>query len=358
MSSWLLLVGAMLAAATPAAAPEPAVPRHDDDPFRPPSPQALRLNAEGSALYRQSRWDEARARFRSAVEADPSYLPPLVNVACSFVRQQRFGEALAVVLELLQRGGPVPWVREVQEAADLGALLARPAPAKTLREAFADAAVRWGEGLDESVLLVARLAEPMKLPADGVAVLAPRQEILAWLPGEQRYRRLTAEDGHVVALARSPDGRRVLYVTADKVLRQKGKSTALRGVVVREMLLRNVSPLPPHPLHGGISVLSISFRGGDFVLTVDDGKGLHGLVLHDNHLVPTDRISRELPLAIIRPSGVDGSPPRLSGACPPRLKEIRRAGAPVRVEARTCRSERPIRLGGPLGASLSGLPLD
>ena len=61
------------------------------------------------------------SKYRAAEAADPEFLAPRLNVACSFVRQERFAEATAEVEALLARAY-VPWAREVLEAADLGAL--------------------------------------------------------------------------------------------------------------------------------------------------------------------------------------------------------------------------------------------
>ncbi|HEY8925957.1 MAG TPA: hypothetical protein VIU64_16345, partial [Polyangia bacterium] len=59
------------------------------DPFHVPSDEAKRLNADALIAYRQGRWDEARGQYRAAEKADPAFLAPALNVACSFVRQER-----------------------------------------------------------------------------------------------------------------------------------------------------------------------------------------------------------------------------------------------------------------------------
>ena len=64
------------------------------DPFHVPTPAAAQLNADGKLLYRKGRWDEARQKYRAAEGSDPDFLAPALNVACSFVRQERLGEAL------------------------------------------------------------------------------------------------------------------------------------------------------------------------------------------------------------------------------------------------------------------------
>ena len=105
--------------------PKPAPGPGVADPFRAPDPQATELNAAAKVLYRQGKWEEARREYRAAAAADPSFLAPRLNIACSFVRQERFAEAVSEVRALIATAY-VPWSREVLEAADLGALKVQP----------------------------------------------------------------------------------------------------------------------------------------------------------------------------------------------------------------------------------------
>jgi hypothetical protein len=227
------------------------------DPFRAPAGKALELNAAGLVPYRQGKWEEARAQYRAALAADPEFLAPRLNIASSFVREERFGEATAEVVALLDRAY-VPWAREIREAADLGALRVRP-EMKEIQRAMAASAAKWGEGLDVSVLFVARQRTPLKIPGGpGVFILNPHQEVWAYSPQTERYRQLTAEDGHVVALARSPDGRRILYVTAEKLVRgARPGDEALRGVAVHELELATMTASPAAPIEGDLGKLEI-----------------------------------------------------------------------------------------------------
>jgi hypothetical protein len=239
------------------------------DPFRATAPKALELNAAGLVPYRQGRWDEARAQYRAALAADPEFLAPKLNIASSFVRQERFGEATAEVVSLLDRAY-VPWARQIREAADLGALKTRP-EMKQIEAAMAASAARWGEGLDASVLFVARVRPPLHIPdGPGVFILNPRQEVWAYSPRTHRYRQLTTEDGHVVALARSRERRRILYVTAEKLVRgSRPDDVALRGVAVHELTLATMAVSPPARLETDVRRLEIF---GNFFLNIPDGK--------------------------------------------------------------------------------------
>jgi hypothetical protein len=227
------------------------------DPFRAPAPKAAELNAAAKIPYRLGKWDDARAQYRAAEAADPEFLAPRLNVACSFVRQERFAEATAEVVALLHRAY-VPWAREILDATDLGALEVRP-EMKEIERAMAASAAKWGAGLHDSLLFIARQRPPLRLPdGPGIFLLNPHQEIWAYAAPTRRYQQVTAEDGHVVAMAPSPDGARVVYVTADKLVRgAKPDDVALRGVAVRVLTLASMSLTPRAPVADDVHQLAI-----------------------------------------------------------------------------------------------------
>jgi hypothetical protein len=242
------------------------------EPFRPPATQAAELNAAAKVPYRQGKWDEARAQYNAALVADPTFLAPKLNIACSFVRQERFAEATAHVLGLLEHAY-VPWAREILDAADLGALKTRPEMGEVKR-AMAASAARWGEGLDEAFLYVARQRAPLRVPdGPGVFLLNPAQEVWAYVPRTQRYRQITAEDGHVVALARSPDGQRIAYVTAEKLVRGAHEGdVALRGVAVHQLALATMTVEDDQRIEGDIVRLELRPDGKSFWIRTGDTK--------------------------------------------------------------------------------------
>ena len=289
------------------------------DPFRPPAPAATALNAAAKTLYRQGHWDEARAQYHAAEVADPEFLAPVLNIACSFVRQERFADATREVLRLLDRAF-VPWSREVLTAADLGALKVQPQMAQ-VRQALADDARRWGTALEGDLLFVARQREPLKLPpANGgkdpvVLVLGLHQEVFAWSPVTGRYRQVTADDGRVLAMAQSIDRRRILYVTADKLVRNAKAPPTLRGVVLHTLELPAMAPRGTVAIDGDVARLTLAPAVAGFALTIQ-GTQLHGgYVLGGDagELIPDRRAEERRPGA--RPSASPaGSPVVLTGS--------------------------------------------
>ncbi|MDB4981672.1 MAG: hypothetical protein JWM82_2424 [Myxococcales bacterium] len=302
------------------------------DPFRPPVLRAAELNAAGKIPYRQGKWEEARAQYRAAEAADPELLAAKLNVACSFVREERFAEATAEVVALLELGY-VPWAREILEAADLGALKARP-EGKEIQRAMAAAAARWSEGLPASVLFVARKGAALRVPdGPGVFILNPHQEVWAFTPTTRRYRQLTAEDGHVVALARSPDGKSLVYATAEKLIRgaapqgRKPTDLSLRGVALHELSLVTMVPGASASIAADVRKLDIGVGvTGEFVFEVDGdaGKGVFQFAPTGQALVPLPAGGRAIvTLATLTPHGASAprSAPVRAGSCDAQLVE-------------------------------------
>lgn len=323
------------------------------DPFRPPAAKAVELNAAGKAPYRQGKWDEARAQYRAALQADPEFLAPRLNIASSFVRQERFKEATAEVIALLD-AAYVPWGREVLEAADLGALKARP-EMKEIERALAASAARWGEGLEQSLIFVARQRPPLRVPdGPGVFVLNPRQELWAYTPGTRRYRQLTAEDGHVVAMARSADGRRVLFVTAEKLVRgARPGDVALRTVAVRELTLATMALTPPAPVADDVRRLDVY---ANLFVTLGEDRKRSFKVSSKGALEPTGVYGRLGPPALtLTGTGVAPGVLQRFGAGYV-ARAVRRDGAPPTLEVGPLKGRlAPIKAAQ--GAGLAGLPI-
>jgi hypothetical protein len=348
----IALVAVLVAACLPApAGPGVGVA----DPFRPPAAEATQLNADAKVVYRQGKWDDARAKYRAALEADPDFLAPRLNIACSFVRQERFDEAVAEVRGLLDRAY-MPWSREVLEAADLGALKVQPQMAEVKR-ALASAAQAWGAGLEDAVIFVGRLREPLHIPLDqrGSFILNPHQEVFAYLPETGRFRQLTAEDGHVLAVIRSPDRRRIVYVTAQKLIR--GDKDALDGVAVRELTLATMSLSPPASFPGPVVDLRVHRTPHGFVFAVEGVNDYRWLSLVNGTWVPSQPAARTPAVGWLRPFGAPFVWSQSSGGpCGVVARDSPGKGAVHRVIEVTAHG-RTRTIGERFGAGLDGLPL-
>jgi hypothetical protein len=314
--------GKRAAKADPCASEGPADGPGSLDPFRPPLLAATELNAAGKIPYRQGKWDEARAKYRAAEAADPELLAAKLNVACSFVRQERFDEATAEVVALLDRAY-VPWAREVLEAADLGALKARP-EGKKIQAAMAAAAAKWSEGLTGSAVFVARKGAPLHVPEGaGVFILNPHQEAWAFTPRTRRYRQLTAEDGHVVAVARAADGKTLVYVTAEKLVRAAPPgggvhlAASLRGVALHSLSLATMAPGPVVAVEGDVERLDVGVGPTGATVYALTGSKLRGTYVVDasGALAPAAGTKAVRTLVTLTGEGV--APPKSAKAPPP-----------------------------------------
>ena len=191
----------------------------------------MRLNGEGKRLYREERWDLAEEKYRAALATDPDFGGAQLNLACCLARQGRFDKA-AEEASALVRHAYVPWAREVVEAADLGILQGRKEEAK-IGAARGEASLEWGQRAQSGIFFVARTRPPVRLAGEGLLLLHLNQEIFAWIPETGRYFQLTAEDGHVLALVVSPDGRKIAYILGGKLGRYAGRVPFLRGLFLR-----------------------------------------------------------------------------------------------------------------------------
>jgi hypothetical protein len=276
-----VLLLALFAGACPASAPAP-----DGSGFaavaKLPTEPAMRLNSEGKQLYRQERWAEAREKYRAALAADPDFLSAQLNVACSFSRQGRYAEAADEAAALIGRAF-VPWNREVNEAADLGILQDQAVYAK-VQAARSEAAARWGKLVRDGVLFVARTKPPLSVSGQGVLVLGLSQEIFAWIPETGRYLQVTAEDGRVLAYAVSPDGRRIAYLLAGKLVRAPGQAALLRGLSLRVLDVPTMSPGKTVPVPGDLKKVQLGFSATPYLKVTDGASRATSLALRDDRL--------------------------------------------------------------------------
>jgi hypothetical protein len=329
-----------------------------------PSDNAFALNRAGRDLYRQRRWDEARRSYRAAIAADPDFLAPRLNIACSFVQEERFGDAVDAARELLALGF-VPWAREIEEAADLAPLRARPEQA-TLRAAVVAAGGAWGASLAHALPFVARTGPPVKLADSGISVLSLAQEIFAYLPETGAFRQVTSEDGRVLAMTASGDARSIVWVRAGKLVRQPGRPPVLRALALRRLEVATMTLGPPVVIPGDVARLELRSdpAGAAVVITAAD-TGARAAWRFDGRTLlaaPAGRAGERgdpSTTVTLGPTGVAPSP-RTSAPPPPcafTARDVTAAkdgGVPaVRI---TAAGRAPFTLAAPHGAALHGLP--
>jgi hypothetical protein len=357
------LVPALLALAEPPACTCPCPPPATNGTPAPlvhvPAAAAHALNREGRDLYRQRRWPEARAKYRAALAADPAFVAPRLNLATAFAQDERFADAVAEAAALMRQAF-VPWAREVDEAADLAPLAARPEKA-ALVAARAGAAAAWGTSLAGALLLLARSGPPVRLPPRGVLHLGLAQEIFAYLPHAGGYRQVTAEDGRVLAFLRSADGRTVVYARAGRLVREDGPPR-LRGLALVQLDLPTMSLGPAVLVPGDVERLVVSPAGSQFHVQVSTAGGDSHLRFDGRALLasaPAPR-SRRGPGFVVTGQGsrAAGAPAdaRAPSGCRYRARDLAAGSAGVpQVEIAAGAGAR-FRVGGPHGAALTGLP--
>jgi hypothetical protein len=157
----------------------------------------------------------------------------------------------------------------------------------TLRAALAESAAAWGASLGEALFFVARTRPPVTLAGQGVLVLALGQEIFGWLPRTGRYRQVTAEDGRVLAFARSDDGRTVLYVRAGKLVRAPGAPAALRALSLRRLEVPTMSLSREISLPDDVTALELRLPPGSApeIRLATAGRGLRVFRLQGDALL-------------------------------------------------------------------------
>ncbi|HEY5281753.1 MAG TPA: hypothetical protein VIM14_03090 [Polyangia bacterium] len=249
---WLVVASAVCPASTPVSS-TPGL----EAATKLPAAEAMRLNGEGKQLYRQERWEEARAKYQAAIATDPDLLGAQLNIACSLSRQGRYGEAADETASLIRRAF-VPWNRETLEAADLGILQDQAAYAR-VKAARTEAAVVWGRAVRDGILFVARTKPPVRVAGQGILALGLNQEVFSWIPETGRYFQVTAEDGRVLAFALSADKTRIVYLLAGKLVRTAEQLAFLRGLSLRVLDLSTMSPGKIVPIPDDVKKVQLWF---------------------------------------------------------------------------------------------------
>ncbi|HEY0705968.1 MAG TPA: tetratricopeptide repeat protein [Polyangia bacterium] len=330
---------------------------------RTPTAEAFAKNRAGYAAYRERRFAEARGAYQAALDADPTFLAPRLNIACALVQEERFADAVAAAAELAHKGF-VPWGREIEEAADLAPLRIRP-EFRSLQGKLAEAGRSWGAALfarAPALPFVARTGPPVGLAGKGVLVLSPEQEVFAYLPDSGTYRQLTNEDGRVLAIARSADGRQLVYVRGAKLIRQDGAPDSLRGLVVRRLSLSDMTLGPAVAIPGDVERLGLGFHADSIAMSVrtSDGSERH-FAMAGGQLVASAVSPPARPQVVLTAKGIAAMPRTAVAGTANDCRfvaedEVVRPGGLPRVIVRA--GKQRFALDSPHGAGLHGLSFD
>ena len=168
-------------------------------------------------------------------------------------------------------------------------------------------------------------------------------------------------------MLRTPDRRRVVYVTAEKLIRgAKDDDLALRGVAIGELTLATMTAEPPIRVEGDVRRLELAAVGAMVTFKID-GDRVSGLFRRGDRGVMRSRI--RLPGASPRGQGWGDSSPRgarsprrgpplpiARAGCQASAREIGAPGKPRTVVVSA--PGRPARrIGEQFGAGLVGLPI-
>jgi len=211
---------------------------------------------------------------------------------------------------------------------------------------------------------IGRMRAPLRIPGTGPGffILNPHQEVFAFLPATGLYRQLTNEDGRVLAMLRTPDRRRIIYVTAEKLIRgAKDDDLALRGVALGELTLATMTLEAPVRIEGDVRRIEISPVGATTTFRID-GDRVSGTFRRGDHatLDSLPPRARGRGGVVLTPRGAeavtDAAPVSSRPGCRATAREVAAAGKPRAIGV-SAPGRPPRRIGEQFGAGLGGLPI-
>lgn len=278
--------GAPAPAPPPAPAPAPArLPVGMASPFPHLANESAAALNRGWAGLKAKKYDDAAAAFVEVATQLPDYLNARYQAARAYVLAGKMAEARGQLEELLRRNY-VGYVDRVGKHKDFAALRSSPEWA-----AYSDAERRvradYAAGLDQTLVVVARsgTVDPWTFAAGKTAgqqeaKLDWKQEVYAFDATAALFRALTATEGHVLAAMRSPDGKRLIYVTAERLARSdkdaaepadaRGKSWFVEPQVAI-LDLTTLETAGPIKLPGGYADLTLGFGASGTALVTTAG---------------------------------------------------------------------------------------
>lgn len=264
----------------PAAAPKVTVGMLN--PFPHLTTEASPPFNRGWAALKTKKFADAATAFGEVATQLPDYLNARYQAARALVLAGKMAEARAQFEELLQRNF-VGYVERAGKQKELAPFRASPEWA-TYEQAVARVRTDYAGGLGQGLVVVARSGsvDPLAFAAGktaGVqeAKLDWKQEVYHFDVASARYRPLTSTDGHVLAAMRSSDGKRLAWVTAERVARLEKDAADPRAKVwfVEPQFyfldLGTLEVAGPIKLLGGYEELTIGFGASGTPLLATPG---------------------------------------------------------------------------------------
>jgi hypothetical protein len=242
------------------------------DPFAPTPAAAEQQNREGWKHLRHRELAAARPCFERALALAPDFDGARYNLATTLAAEARWHEALEALAPALLHNHP-RYRSQVLDDPDWAPLKAAPERAE-LRAVLDRTRAEYAMGLGDALVMVARL-RPALASANGLDVRSFRhQELFAWDRTSGRFRQLTETAGRVVALARSPDHKRLAYLVSERTrLADGGAAATLSDARVFELELATLDTVERAALPAGTREVAFGFGGGRLQIAHARGEG-------------------------------------------------------------------------------------
>lgn len=211
------------------------------------------------------KWEECSAAFGEVTTALPDYLPARFYTARCLLMQGKPAEARQA-LEDLARRNPLAYAGRIATAKDWQPLRDSPEWA-AWQQAEARIKTAYAAGLSSGLVMVARLsgAKPVKYEpvAGGEAGLREAKlelggEAVHYDPVTARYRVVTNTEGKVLAAQRSPDGKTLVFLLAEKA-QNKGAKLWFVEPQLGSLDLATLEVIGPAPVKGRFEHVVIGF---------------------------------------------------------------------------------------------------
>lgn len=211
------------------------------------------------------KWEECSTAFGEVTTALPDYLPARFYTARCLLMQGKPAEARQA-LEDLARRNPLAYAGRIATTKDWQPLRDSPEGA-AWQQAEARIKTAYAAGLSSGLVMVARLsgAKPIKYEAAAGGEAGLREaklelggEAVHYDPATARYRVLTNTDGKVLAAQRSPDGKSLVFLLAEKA-QNKGTKLWFVEPQLGSLDLGTLEVTGPAPLKGRFEHVVLGF---------------------------------------------------------------------------------------------------